>query len=235
MEVNMWTFLLCLSCTVQSTPDKLSTDPAIESLKEVLENNDQLQSVPANQPKIIILGDSLTAGLGLDVNLAYPALVAKQLDEIGYPTDIINAGQSGDTTAGGLRRVDWLLKQNPDLLIVELGANDGMRGIPLPEIEKNLNGIIDKAQAKDVPVFLMDMYIPSNFGQEYTDGFHDIFTTTATSQGIPLIPFLLQDVAGKPELNQADGIHPTAEGHRLMADVVREGIKDWRMAWTPKE
>lgn len=228
----MWTFLLCLSCTLQSTPDKLSTDPAIESLKQVLDNNDPLHSVPANQPKIIILGDSLTAGLGLDVNLAYPALVANQLNELGYPTEIINAGQSGDTTAGGLRRVDWLLKQSPDLLIVELGANDGMRGIPLAEIEKNLNGIIDKAQAKDVPVFLMDMYIPSNFGQEYTDGFHAIFDKTAKAQKIPLIPFMLQDVAGKPELNQADGIHPTAEGHLLMADVVREGIIEWRTGWT---
>ena len=100
------------------------------------------------------------------------------MGELGYPTEILNAGQS-DTTAGGLRRVDWLLKQNPDLLIVELGANDGMRGNPLAEIEKNLNGIIDKAQDKDIDVFLMDMYIPSNSGQEYTDGFHAIFAKTS--------------------------------------------------------
>ena len=235
MEVNMWTFLLCLSCTVQSTTDQTSTNIATETVSETSKTTSKPEAIAKDQPRVIILGDSLTAGLGLDVNLAYPALVAKQLGELGYPTEIINAGQSGDTTAGGLRRVDWLLKQNPDLLIVELGANDGMRGIPLPEIEKNLNGIIDKAQVKDVPVFLMEMYIPTNFGQEYTDGFHDIFTKTAASQGIPLIPFLLQDVAGKPELNQADGIHPTAEGHRLMANVVREGIKDWRMTWTPEE
>ena len=229
----MWTFLLCLSCTVQSTTDQTSTNIPAETVSVSSKTPSKSDAIAKDKPKIIILGDSLTAGLGLDVNLAYPALVANQLGELGYPTDIINAGQSGDTTAGGLRRVDWLLKQNPDLLIVELGANDGMRGIPLPEIEKNLNGIIDKAQANGTPVFLMDMHIPSNFGQEYTDGFHEIFEHTAAAQDIPLIPFLLQDVAGKPELNQADGIHPTAQGHALMADVVREGIKEWRMKWVP--
>jgi acyl-CoA thioesterase-1 len=228
----MWTFLLCLSCTVQSTLDQTSTDIATETVSEVTKSPVKTEALIEDKPRVIILGDSLTAGLGLDVNLAYPSLVASQLNELGYPTEIINAGQSGDTTAGGLRRVDWLLKQNPDLLIVELGANDGMRGIPLTEIEKNLNGIIDKAQNKDTPVFLMDMYIPSNFGKEYTDGFHDIYDQIAKEQSIPLIPFLLQEVAGKPELNQADGIHPTAEGHELMADVVRESIKEWRMTWT---
>ena len=228
----MWTFLLCLSCTVQSTLDQTSTDIASETISEVPKSSVKNEVLAEEKPRVIILGDSLTAGLGLDVNLAYPSLVASQLNDLGYPTEIINAGQSGDTTAGGLRRVDWLLKQNPDLLIVELGANDGMRGIPLTEIEKNLNGIIDKAQDKDTPVFLMDMYIPSNFGQEYTDGFHDIYEKIANEQSIPLIPFLLQEVAGKPELNQADGIHPTAEGHKLMADVVRESLKEWRMTWT---
>ena len=228
----MWTFLLCFSCTVQSTPDQTSTDIAAETVVETTDPIVKNDAVVEVKPRIIILGDSLTAGLGLDVNKAYPALVENQLGELGYPTEILNAGQSGDTTAGGLRRVDWLLKQNPDLLIVELGANDGMRGIPLAEIEKNLNGIIDKAQDKDIDVFLMDMYIPSNFGQEYTDGFHAIFAKTASEQDITLIPFLLQEVAGKPELNQADGIHPTAEGHELMADVVRESLKEWRTTWT---
>lgn len=232
----MWTFLLCFSCTVQSTPDQTSTDIATETVIE--KTTDPTVKTPAligEKPRVIILGDSLTAGLGLDVNKAYPALVENQLGELGYPTEILNAGQSGDTTAGGLRRVDWLLKQNPDLLIVELGANDGMRGIPLVEIEKNLNGIIDKAQEKGVPVFLMDMYIPSNFGQEYTDGFHATFAKIAAKQEILLLPFLLQDVAGKPELNQADGIHPTAEGHKLMADAVCKGIKKWRQDWTPPD
>ena len=228
----MWTFLLCFSCTVQSTPDQTSTDITTETVVEAAEHSVKTVAIGEEKPRVIILGDSLTAGLGLDVSKAYPALVETQLGELGYPTEILNAGQSGDTTAGGLRRVDWLLKQHPDLLIVELGANDGMRGIPLPEIEKNLNGIIDKAQANDTPVFLMDMYIPSNFGQEYTSGFHALFAKTAKEQDIQLLPFMLQEVAGQPELNQADGIHPTAKGHELMADVVRESLKEWRMTWT---
>lgn len=231
----MWTFLLSLSCTLQTTQDQTSTALAIESLQEVLAENQKTDIHPPTTPRVIILGDSLTAGLGLDVDQAYPALVAEQLGAMGHPTEILNAGQSGDTTAGGLRRVDWLLKQNPDLLIVELGANDGMRGIPLVEIEKNLNGIIDKAQEKNVPVFLMDMYIPPNFGKEYTDGFHNLFAEIAKEQEIPLMPFMLKEVTGKPDLNQADGIHPTAEGHKIMATVVLESIKDWRTNWTPKD
>ena len=221
----MWTFLLCFSCTVQTTNEQASTET---SPKENLAEAITPDATAELKPRIVILGDSLTAGLGLDINSAYPALVEQQLTDIGYPTEILNAGQSGDTTAGGVRRVDWLLKQKPDLLIVELGANDGMRGIPLSEIEKNLNAIIDKSQEANVSVFLMDMYIPTNFGKEYTDGFHNLFATIAAEQEITLIPFLLQDVAGKPNLNQADGIHPTAEGHKLMANVVLNGVQDWR-------
>ena len=224
----MWTFLLCFSCTVQTTNEQASTEtsPKENSTKAIT-----LDPTVESKPRIVILGDSLTAGLGLDIDSAYPALVEQQLSDLGYPTEILNAGQSGDTTAGGVRRVDWLLKQKPDLLIVELGANDGMRGIPLSEIEKNLNAIIDKSQEANVSVFLMDMYIPTNFGQEYTNGFHSIFATVAKEQEITLLPFLLEDVAGKATLNQADGIHPTAEGHTLMAKVVLEGIKPWRTQW----
>ena len=224
----MWTFLLCFSCTVQTTNEQASTETSPkENLTEVITPDAAVES----KPRIVILGDSLTAGLGLDIDAAYPALVEQQLTDLGYPTEILNAGQSGDTTAGGVQRVDWLLKQKPDLLIVELGANDGMRGIPLAEVEKNLNTIIDKSQEANVSVFLMDMYIPTNFGKEYTDGFHNLFATIATEQDITLLPFLLKDVAGKPTLNQADGIHPTAEGHALMAEVVLKGIKPWRTQW----
>jgi len=224
----MWTFLVWFSCTVQTTNEQAST-------KKTPKENTVVEQVEVTEakPRVIILGDSLTAGLGLDVDSAYPALVEQQLTDLGYPTEILNAGQSGDTTAGGVQRVDWLLKQKPDLLIVELGANDGMRGIPLGEIEKNLNTIIDKAQETNTSVFLMDMYIPPSFGKEYADGFHDIFANVATEQDIPLLPFFLQEVAGKPSLNQADGIHPTAEGHIIMADSVLSSIKDWRVAWKP--
>ena len=221
----MWTLLLWLSCTVQTTNERASTS---RKPKEV-------QTTPAiveNKPRVVILGDSLTAGLGLDIDKAYPALVEKQLEILGYPTEILNAGQSGDTTAGGVQRVDWILQQKPDLLLVELGANDGMRGVPLPEIKNNLTTIIQKAKKSNTPVFLMDMYVPPNLGKEYSDEFHELFSTIAEEQNIPLIPFLLIDVAGKPELNQADGIHPTAEGHILMSKVVLEGITQWRSEWS---
>ena len=221
----MWTLLLWLSCTVQTTNEQASTSRKSKEIQTV-------SAVEEQKPRIVILGDSLTAGLGLDIDKAYPALVEKELEMLGYPTEILNAGQSGDTTAGGVQRVDWILQQKPDLLIVELGANDGMRGVPLPEIKKNLTTIIQKSKGADVPVFLMDMFIPPNLGKEYSDGFHEIFSTIAKEQDIPLIPFLLIDVAGKPELNQADGIHPTAEGHILMSKVVLEGISQWRSEWS---
>ena len=225
----MWTFLVWFSCTVQTTNEQASTKKTPKENTVV----EQVETTTEAKPRIIILGDSLTAGLGLDVDSAYPALVEQQLTDLGYPTEILNAGQSGDTTAGGVQRVDWLLKQKPDLLIVELGANDGMRGIPLGEIEKNLNTIIDKAQETNTSVFLMDMYIPPSFGKEYADGFHGLFSKVAKEQNILLLPFMLADVAGKPNLNQADGIHPTAEGHALMADVVLNSIKEWRVGWQP--
>ena len=221
----MWTLLLWLSCTVQTTNEQASTS---RKPKEV-------QTTPViaeDEPRIVILGDSLTAGLGLDINKAYPALVEQELERLGYPTEILNAGQSGDTTAGGVQRVDWILQQKPDLLIVELGANDGMRGVPLTEIKNNLTTIIQKSQKSNTPVFLMDMYVPPNLGKEYSDGFHELYSTIAEEQNIPLIPFLLLEVAGKPELNQADGIHPTAEGHVLMSKVVLDAVTQWRSEWS---
>ena len=184
---------------------------------------------------IVVLGDSLTAGYGLPAGDAFPTRLQAALKDEGREVAVLNAGVSGDTSAGGRSRLDWTLSGGPAAMILELGANDGMRGIPLEEIEKNLNGIIDKAQDKNVPVFLMDMYIPSNFGKEYTDGFHALFAKTAKAQDVPLLPFLIKDIAGKAEFNQADGIHPTADGHVLMADVVRESIKDWRMGWAPNK
>lgn len=227
----MWIFLLLASCTLQSTTDNNSSNTMGKDEKKVSEPLVEPQEQVS--PRIIILGDSITAGMGLDVSLAYPALLEKDLQTLGYPTEILNAGQSGDTTAGGLRRVDWLLKQQPDLLIVELGANDGMRGIAIEEIEGNLNGIIDKIQEKDIPVFLADMYIPSNFGKDYTNDFHQLFAKIAQEQDIPLLPFPLEEVAGRPELNQSDGIHPTAAGHQRMAEVLLPDLKNWREKWTP--
>lgn len=171
---------------------------------------------------ILILGNSLAAGLGLDPEQAFPALLQQKIDSLGWPFEVVNAGLSGETSAGGLRRIDWLLRRPIDVLVLELGANDGLRGIP-PEVTKaNLQAIIDKVRAAnpDVHIVLAGMQAPPNLGEAFTASFRDLFPALARENDAALIPFLLEGVAGIPELNQADGIHPTAEGHRIIAETV---------------
>jgi len=171
---------------------------------------------------ILFLGDSLSAGFGLDLEEAFPSLIQKQIEQEKLPFKVINAGLSGETTAGGLRRIDWLLKQPIDVLVIELGGNDGLRGIPPSETAKNLQGIIDKARAKypHVQIVLAGMQAPPNMGKDYTEQFRAVFPTLAKKNAITFIPFLLEGVAGNPSLNLPDGIHPTAEGHRIIAQTV---------------
>ncbi len=171
---------------------------------------------------ILFLGDSLSAGFGLDVEDAFPSLIQKKVEQEKLPFKVINAGLSGETTAGGLRRIDWLLKQKVDVLVIELGGNDGLRGIAPSETEKNLQGIIDKAREKnpDVVIVLAGMQAPPNMGTDYTEKFRAIFPALAKKNSIALIPFLLEGVAGNPRLNLPDGIHPTIEGHRIVAQTV---------------
>ena len=173
--------------------------------------------VPADAPLVVFLGDSLTAGLGLPVDQAYPALVAAELARKGRPIRAVNAGVSGDTTAGGLRRADWVLSQRPDVVVLALGANDGLRGLPLPEAERNLRGIVAKARSAGARVLLCGMLIPTSYGPEYEEGFAGLFPRVAKEERLPLVPFLLEGVAGRKELNQEDGIHPSAEGQRIVA------------------
>lgn len=171
---------------------------------------------------IVFFGNSLTAGYGLDPREAFPALIQKKLDSLGLKYNVINAGLSGETTSGGDGRVDWVLNQKPDVFVLELGANDGLRGIPLGETRSNLQSIIKKVQKKnpEVEIILAGMQIPPNMGPEYTAEFRTIFPDLAESNNIALIPFLLDGVAGNPELNQRDGIHPTAEGQLIVASNV---------------
>jgi acyl-CoA thioesterase-1 len=171
---------------------------------------------------ILFLGDSLSAGFGLDVAEAFPSLIQKKIAQEKLPFKVINAGLSGETTAGGLRRIDWLLKQKVDVLVIELGGNDGLRGIAPSETKKNLQGIIDKAREKnpDMVIVLAGMQAPPNMGADYTKTFRAIFPELAKKNTIALIPFLLEGVAGNPRLNLPDGIHPTAEGHQLVAETV---------------
>lgn len=169
---------------------------------------------------LVFLGDSLTAGYGLDTEQAYPALIEKKLLAEGRSVEVVNAGISGDTTAGGLARMDWLLRRKPDVLVVGLGANDGLRGLSLASSEKNLRAILAKGKAAGAKILLLGMQIPPNYGPEYTTGFAAIYPRLAKEEGLALMPFLLSKVAGKRELNQADGIHPTAKGQEIVAGEV---------------
>lgn len=177
----------------------------------------------SNKKSIIFFGDSLTAGYGLeDPDQAFPGVIQHRLDSLKMPYNVINAGVSGETTAGGLSRIDWVLKQKVSVFILELGANDGLRGIPTDETSKNLQAIIDKVKAKypDAKIILAGMQVPPSMGADYANSFKAVFPTLAQKNKIDLIPFLLDNVAGIPKLNQKDGIHPTAEGAKIVAGNV---------------
>lgn len=179
----------------------------------------QSSSAPKN---ILFFGDSLTAGYGLSTEEAFPAIVEKKFNKNGKPVKVVNAGLSGETSAGGLSRIDWVLRQPVDVFILELGANDGLRGLPLDQTEKNLQAIIDKVKSKNpkVKVVIAGMMVPPNMGPDYAGKFQKLFPALAKKNSATLIPFLLQDVAGNEQLNLADGIHPNVEGHKIVAENV---------------
>jgi acyl-CoA thioesterase-1 len=168
----------------------------------------------------VFLGDSLTAGLGLQQDEAYPALVQRRLDARGWNYEVVNAGVSGDTSAGGLRRVDWALEGDVRVLVVALGGNDGLRGLPPSELARNLAAILERAIARRVRVILAGMEAPPNNGPEYGREFRAVYADLARRYRVRLIPFLLEGVAGRPALNQADGIHPNARGAQIIAETV---------------
>jgi acyl-CoA thioesterase-1 len=172
------------------------------------------------RPRIVFLGDSLTAGLGLSSDQAYPALLERRLAEAGLEYDVVNAGVSGDTSAGGLRRLDWSLTGDVKVLVLALGANDGLRGLPAKELRANLARIIETSQQRGAKVVLAGMEAPPNFGAPYTREFREVYQDLARSYPVVFVPFLLEGVAGVSSLNQADGIHPTAEGQRRIADLI---------------
>ena len=169
------------------------------------------------EPLVIFLGNSLTAGYGLSEEQAFPARVGEQLEAVDLPVRIVNAGISGDTTAGGASRLDWLLAQEPDVMVVELGANDGLRGLSLEETEANLDDIVRRCLEAGASVLLVGMKIPPSYGPEYAGGFEGLFVLLAGRHEVAFLPFLLDGVAADPELNQVDGIHPNAEGQRRVA------------------
>ena len=177
------------------------------------------------RPKIVILGDSLTAGLGLLDTQSYPHILQNRIDADGFRYEVINAGVSGDTSAGGLRRLDWVLKEDVRVLIVALGANDGLRGLSVSEMKHNLGQIIETARAKNIVVILAGMEAPPNYGAEYATAFRQTYRELAQQYKVLFVPFLLDKVAGQAGLNQADGIHPNPRGAAIVADTVWNVLK----------
>jgi acyl-CoA thioesterase-1 len=171
----------------------------------------------SREPLVIFLGDSLTAGYGLSVDQAFPALVAKALRERGRPVRVVNAGVSGDTTSGGLERLAWLLEQHPDVLVVELGVNDAFRGQPVDSIAANLHTIVKQAKSAGARVLLLGLRVPTNYGPDYAGPFAAMYPRIARVEKVELMPFLLDGVGGHPELNLDDGIHPNREGQKIVA------------------
>ena len=171
---------------------------------------------------VLFYGDSLTAGYGIDREQAFPALIQARIDSLGWDYEVFNAGLSGETSAGGLRRIDWILRQKVDVFVLELGANDGLRGIDLKDTRSNLQGIVDRVKAKypDVVLVVVGMQMPPNLGPDYTAEFKGLYSSLAEQNGAALIPFLLAGVGDRPELNLPDGNHPTVAGHKVVAENV---------------
>lgn len=213
-------FTLCFSCG--ESPNKKEESNAKEIDAAELKNQKT-----ADRKVILFFGTSLTAGMGLDPNEAFPAVIQEKIDSLNLPYEVVNAGLSGETTASGKNRINWVLNQKVDIFVLELGANDGLRGVPLNETKSNLQAIIDVVKEKNAAtkIVLAGMEIPPNMGEAYTSEFRNIFPELAKKNNLTLIPFLLQNVGGIKELNQPDGIHPTAEGQKILADNVWEVLK----------
>ena len=203
--VLVW--LSLVSCGGGDTSEPMSTSELVAGVAEVA----------PGRPRIVVLGDSLTSGLGLRSDEAYPARLQEQVRAEGYDYEVVTAGVSGDTTAGGLRRLEWVLEGDVRILVVALGGNDGLRGLPVAQMKENLGEIITCATEREIAVLLAGMEAPPNFGALYTDQFREAFRALAREHDIVFVPFLLDGVAGNADLNQADGIHPNAEGAQMVA------------------
>lgn len=202
--------LMTAGCTKKTAPESTSAP----------------QSTIESQKTIVIIGDSLTEGYGVTKNQAFPHLVQQRFLEAKQPVKVVSAGISGSTSASGPERVTWALKSNPDIIVLALGANDGLRGLPTDQMKKNLEQSIDLAQKAGKDVLLFGMMMPPNFGKAYTESYAKVFTDLAQSKNIPLLPFLLKDVGGVASMNQSDGVHPNEKGHQILATTVYDFLKD---------
>ena len=235
---SVFAALLLAACGSAPAPDRAPDAGAPASTRSAADSASRRAS--AQRPRIVCLGDSLTAGYGLAdaAAQAYPALLQRKLDAAGYHFEVINAGVSGDTSAGGLRRLDWSLDGDVRLLIVALGANDGLRGLSVEQMTRNLDTVVRRAQERRIRVLLAGMEVPPNLGADYADAFRQAFRDVARERGVPLLPFLLAGVGGDGRLNQRDGIHPNATGAQMVAENVWQALKpllDERKATTRAE
>lgn len=208
--------LVCVSC---GQPE----NAVVDDKRPVSAAPAQSQSV--HPARIVFLGDSLTAGYGLAKEESVPSLIGAHLRAAGYPYEVVNAGVSGDTSAGGLSRLDWSLDGDVRVLVMELGANDGLRGLPVENLKKNLTEVITRAQARGIKVVLTGMEAPPNFGPAYTSEFRRVYRELAREHDVTFVPFYLQGVAGNPALNIADGIHPNAEGSRIVEQTIWKALE----------
>ncbi len=216
-------FALAACSTDRSTPDSRSSGAA--TTVPVDATNNVSRASQRSTPRIVFLGDSLTAGLGLEQAQSFPSLLQARLASQGYRYEVVNAGVSGDTSAGGLRRLDWALEGDVAILVVELGANDGLRGLPVDQLRANLDEIITRARRKNIAVLITGMEAPPNYGPEYTEAFRATYRDLAATHGVSLVPFLLDRVAGMAALNNPDGIHPNPAGAQIVADTVWAGLE----------
>ncbi|MEQ8549159.1 MAG: arylesterase [Cyclobacteriaceae bacterium] len=185
------------------------------------------EKVVEQKPVVMFFGNSITAGYGLDMDQAFPAIIQRKMDSLGYNYQVVNAGLSGETTAAGVNRIDWVLRTVPDIFVLELGANDGLRGLKLTETKKNLQKIMDRVREvnPEVKILLTGMEVPPNLGGDYAAQFRELFAELAQENDVAFLAFILEGVAGNPSLNLADGIHPTPEGHLIVADLVWTALK----------
>src|SRR4051812_44394663 len=204
----LFVVLLMSACSNNKKQSDISVQ---DSMKE------KKTSVRGSLKNIVFFGNSLTAGYGVEESEAFPALIQEKVDSLKLPYKVINAGVSGETSAGGNGRISWILKQPLDVFVLELGANDGLRGVPVKETKKNLQSIIDKVKAKypQAKLVLTGMMVPPNMGQDYANEFRDVFPELAKKNNMAFVPFLLEGVGGIRELNLPDGLHPTAEGQKI--------------------
>ena len=217
----------CSRAPAGDTPQAAEATPAAAPASASAAPTGATTPAPRARPRVVFIGTSLTAGLGLDPDSAYPAVVGRLAERAGTPILVVNAGQSGETSAGALRRVDWVLREPADVVVVETGANDGLRGLSVDSLRANLDAILSRVR-RDQPrarVALVQMEAPRNLGAGYTARFHAAFPAAAKAAGVTLLPFLLEGVAGDPALNQADGVHPTAEGARRVGATVWKALR----------